>query len=253
MPSLEGKLIITTQPADQAGELMDLLSARGAIVLNLPMIQTRPVAIGDEDLKECLTPGKFQLLIFTSKKGVRGLFASIIRYRGKAWLPEGMKIAVTGRSTQEEVEKFGLKVNFLNPGTCAEDLATCLLGQVIRPGDNILLALGNRAPDFLTGAFSGTASTKRLDVYETIDTKQIDESVARYIREKRVDLCIFTSPSGFYNFLNFFRENDGMNMAAIGRTTASAIRRAGYEAGLTAPYPSPEALAEAVEDFFMNN
>jgi uroporphyrinogen-III synthase len=250
MQSLAGKLIITTQPADQAGELMNILSDRGARVINLPMIRTRTLDIGKENVKEALAKGKFHLLIFTSKKGVRGFFGNIIRYFGGEFLPENLKIAATGISTMKETEKFGYKVHYLNPGNTAEDLALYLKDKIIQANDRVLLVQGTRAPGFLFEALSEKASVKRLDVYETVAVKEIDGSLADYIREDKVDICIFTSPSGFYNYLEFFSDYNKLKLAAIGKTTAAAINEAGYEVSLIAPYPSPESLADAVESFF---
>jgi uroporphyrinogen-III synthase len=250
MKSLAGKLIVTTQPADQAGELMDILSSRGARVINLPMIQTRTLDIGKEDVSEALVNGKFQFLIFTSKKGVRGFFGNIIRYYGGAFLPESIKIVATGVSTKKETEKFGYKVDYVNPGTTAEDLAHYLKGKVIKTSDRILLAQGALAPGFLFEALSEKAFVKRLNVYDTVAVKDIDGSLANFVREGKVDICIFTSPSGFNNYLEFFSGYNNVKMAAIGKTTASAINEAGYDVSLIAPYPSPESLADALESFF---
>jgi uroporphyrinogen-III synthase len=250
MQSLAGKLIITTQPADQAGELMDILSARGARVINLPMIQTRTLDIGKDDVSEALVKGKYQFLVFTSKKGVRGFFGNIIRYFGGAFLPESLKIVATGVSTMKETEKFGYKIDYLNPGTTAEDLALYLTDKVIQSNDRILLVQGTLAPRFLYEALSAKAFVKRLNVYETIAVKDMDGSLADFIREGKADICIFTSPSGFNNYLEFFSGYNNVKMAAIGKITASAITEAGYDVSLIAPYPSPESLADALESFF---
>jgi uroporphyrinogen-III synthase len=252
MSPLEGKTIITTQPADQAGELLHLLTARGATAINLPMIETLTLRVAGEELQKCLVDGKFQLIVFTSKKGVRGFFENLMRFHGSVSLPGKTKIAVTGPSTLSEVENYGHRVDYLNPGTCAEDLASWLSEKVVRPGDNVLLALGTRAPGLLAGALSSKARITRINVYETIDVKEVDQATASLIRERKADMCIFTSPSGFHNFLRFFGDHNDLELGAIGKTTATAIKEAGYQARIISPYPSPTVLAEAIEKYFLD-
>jgi uroporphyrinogen-III synthase len=251
MVPLKGKIIIMTQPADHDGEFADSLKSRGAIVYNLPMIRTSTLEIADEEISDWLN-GKFGLLIFTSKKGVRGFFSNLNRHSGSFSLPSTMKIAATGQSTQREVERYGNKVDFVNPGTLVTDLARYLLERVVRPGDKILLALGTLAPDFLERALSAKAEIKRFNVYETLPVEDIDQEAARLIRSGKADMCIFTSPSGFHNYLKHFG-NYVINFAALGQTTASAITGAGYRVGVISPCPAPEDFAGAIEIFFLNN
>jgi uroporphyrinogen-III synthase len=251
MVSLKGKIIIMTQPADQDGEFAESLKSRGAVVYSLPMIKTNTLEVDDVEIDGWLN-GEFRLLVFTSKKGVRGFFSNLARYSGGVGLPGSMKIAATGQSTGREVEKYGHEVPFINPGTLATDLAAYLLEEVIRPGDKILLALGTLAPDFLERALSAKAVVRRVNVYETLPVGDVDQEVAGLIRSGKADMCIFTSPSGFHNYLKHFGGHD-ITFAALGQTTALAISAAGYRTGVISPYPAPEELSRAIEEYFVNN
>lgn len=101
---LKGKIIITTQPADQAEEILILLNAKGAKAYNLPMIETRTIKIPDDEFRQLMLPGKFDLLVFTSKKGVRGFFENLYDLQGNFHLPAELNIAVVGHATGAELK-----------------------------------------------------------------------------------------------------------------------------------------------------
>jgi uroporphyrinogen-III synthase len=247
---LKGKVIITTQPADQAEEMLMQLSAKGATAYNLPMIETQTIKIPGKELHQLLQPGKYDLLVFTSKKGVRGFFGNLSDLQCNHNLPPELKIAVVGHATGAELEKHGHVPDFINPGTDAKDLAEFLSKNISKTGNKILLALGNKAPDFLETTLSEIAIVKRINVYETIQLSVVDEKIALQVTNKKTDMCIFTSPSGFYAFLDVFHDANSLHLAAIGNTTAHAIRDCGYKVAVTAPYPSGQSLVKAVEDYF---
>ena len=247
---LKGKVIITTQPADQAEEMLMLLNAKGAKAYNLPMIETRTVTIPAEEFRQLIKPGKFDLLVFTSKKGVRGFFKNLSDLQDSFQLSAKLKIAVVGHATGAELEKYGYEPAFVNPGTDARDLAGFLSENISKTGNKILLALSNKAPDFLEAALSEVATVKRINVYETIPLSTVDEEIADLIKNKKTDMCIFTSPSGFYAFLDIFHDANSLLLAAIGNTTAHAIRECGYDVVVTSPYPSAQSLVKAIEDYF---
>ncbi len=247
---LKGKVIITTQPADQAEEMLMLLSAKGATAYNLPMIETRTIKIPVEEFRQLIQPGKYDLLVFTSRKGVRGFFENLSDLRGNHNLPPELKIAVVGHATGTELEKYGYETAFMNPGTDGKDLAEYISENISGTGNRILLALGNKAPDFLETTLSEIATVKRINVYETIPLSTVDEEIALLVQNRKADMCIFTSPSGFYAFLDVFHDANSLLLAAIGNTTAHAIRECGYEVAVTAPYPSSQSLVKSIEDYF---
>jgi uroporphyrinogen-III synthase len=247
---LKGKVIITTQPADQAEEMLMLLEAKEARAFSLPMIETRTIRIPEEELHRIIQLGEFDLLVFTSKKGVRGFFENLSEFQGDFNLPSQLQIAVVGQATGAELEKYSHKAAFMNPGTDARDLTKFLMENVSIAGNKILFALSDKAPDFLETTLAEKATIKRINVYETIPLSTVDEQIAGLIKAGKADMCIFTSPSGFYAFLDVFPNADSLLLAAIGNTTAHAIKECGYDVAVTAPYPSAQSLVKAIDDYF---
>jgi uroporphyrinogen-III synthase len=247
---MEGKIIITTQPADQASEMLKLIDEKGAIGFNLPMIETKTIILSDSIIKQLILSGSYDLLVFTSKKGVKGFFENLFRVSGNFALPTGLKIAVIGNSTAAELLKYNHSADFINPGNDASDFAEYLLENIVQTNFKIILALGNKAPDFLEETLSRMALVKRIDVYETKYLKPSNHQIADLVRNKAADMCIFTSPSGFFAFCDAFNDIKGLNLATIGNTTASAIGHAGFDVAVIAPTPSPQALINAIEMFY---
>jgi uroporphyrinogen-III synthase len=247
---MKGKIIITTQPADQASEMLRLIEEKGAVAYSLPMIETRTLFLSEQEIRSTTLPGACDLLIFTSKKGVKGFFENISQINESVSLPSDLKIAVVGNATASELEKYHQKASYINPGNDAEDMAKFLVENIIQPQHNIWLALGNRAPDYLEKVLETKASVRRINVYETIWLKPTNEEAAQHIRSKKADMCIFTSPSGFFAFCDAFNDIKGLNLASIGNTTAAAIKNAGYQAAVIAPAPSPQSMIDALEMFF---
>ncbi len=250
MKPLEGKVIITTQPADQPQPLNRLLQDMGAMVYHLPMIETKTLNLPPALLKEMLQPDSFQLLVFTSKKGVRGFFENLYVLQNDYSLPSEISIAVVGQGTAECLSQYGHQATFINPGKDAEDMSRFLLNEVVKPNDKILLALGTKAPDFLEKTLGRKAVVKRINVYETILLQEADKKVAGLIQQGKADMCIFTSPSGIYAFKELFGVISELSMAAIGNTTGKAIADSGFKVSVISPRPSAEDLATAVEKYF---
>lgn len=253
MGRLSGKIIITTQPADQAHEMLALLRKEGADALNLPMIATQNLQVADTEIRNILEPEKFQHLIFTSKKGVKGFFDNLMRVQGNYSLPAPLKISTVGSGTASALKEFGHTAHFINPGNHARDMANYLLREeIIHKNENVCLALGNRAPDFLEKTLGQIAGVHRINVYKTLSLAAEDENTEHFIRAGEAHMCIFTSPSAFASFLDSFAEINYLALASIGQTTAQFIQSRGYEVAVTAPKPSPAALVEAIADFYQN-
>ncbi len=248
--SLQGKIIITTQPADQAMELLKLLREKRALAFNLPMIETRTLEFSWDNIQLLHKLHFFDLLVFTSKKGVRGFFENLQKYVGNTHLPLDLKIAAVGEGTAGEIEESGFYVDFLNPGKNAAELAEYLLSDVVKSNGSVLLALGTSAPDFLQQKLSTKARVSRINTYETLPVPEVDSVISGYIKRREADICIFTSPSGFQSFLNIFGNVLPVEFAAIGNTTANFIKQKGFGVAVTAPYPSPVALVDALESYF---
>ena len=83
------------------------------------------------------------------------------------------------------------------------------------------------------------------------DIKQ-DEQIIFSPKKPDYDLIVFTSPSTFNNFCQFFGSENipKVKMASIGETTSKAIRQGGAEPLITAKDSNAEGLYKAIIDYY---
>ena len=144
----------------------------------------------------------------------------------------GVKIAVVGRATGEELLKYGIKVDLIPETFTGEGLAEALIAKGVE-GSRILLPRAVKAhnilPDMLDKA---GAEVIIAPVYQNVPPQGRKEELRIELEEKKIDMVTFTSSSTVTNFLTMvdagseeeLRELlDGVDLAAIGPITAKTI------------------------------
>lgn len=250
---MKGRIIITTQPKDQANKLIRLLTERGAHAKNYPMIRTQSKVLPKGKTNELLQQKGCNLLIFTSRKGVKGFFENLLQDSGNFHIPEEIRIAVIGSGTGEALRCYGHEPHIMNPGTTATDLADHLIKEHLLPHSTILLVQGNLSLGILKDALTDRVTLHTVVVYETLPEKQKNPDLDQLILNQEVEMLVFTSPSTFYIFRERFPAISLPPIAVIGSTTAAAIRKAGFKVAAEASTPEPQALAEAIEQYFRHS
>ena len=105
------------------------------------------------------------------------------------------------------------------------------------------------------------AGAQPVDVvaYKTISATHFDSAILDRIARREVDGLTFASPSAFLALVenvgaeNLKRMIDSVPVAAIGPTTANAIRERGFAVAIEAQVPSAEGLATAIASYFAKN
>ena len=249
MVSIAGKIIVTTQPEQQATRFMDPLEKAGATTYNLPMIRI-VYSLPDKNNRRIFNAlHTFSLLIFTSRNGVNGFFQLLKIIKGNYRLPENLKIAVIGESTANELRKFKQPVHITHTGTTSDEFAEFLKEKVLRAEDKILLSQGNLAPEKLQEDLKNMVSTERINVYDTVMPEYFNDDIMHIVKNQDADLMVITSPSAFRNFLRitgFRPEEFNMPIACIGKTTGAFITSKGYRVGLMAEHPTFVSFAKEI-------
>ena len=244
------KTIITTQQADSAHQLIKLLSEKGARALHIPMIRTHILQLKSKEIEILKNLNEFDLLVFTSKSGVRGFFENLHTLQEGSHIPKKLQIAAIGQGTADEVAMRGHRVTYMNPGKDVGDLAAFINEEVLKGGERVLLSLGNLASAFLEKELAKTAYVTRIDVYRTDPIIPQNYHDQNLVNCQQADICIFSSPSGFQTYLKYYNLDVIPKFAAIGNTTADCIMSEGYNVEVVAPYPSATAMVEALEEYF---
>jgi uroporphyrinogen III methyltransferase / synthase len=257
---LEGKRIVLTRAPEQAMELTGSLERLGAEVLLLPMVR---FAVPEDLASLDAAIGRlaeFDWILFTSQNAVR-FFA--VRQSELGIAPDSPsfgrhRIAVVGPATQLAAEEEGFRVDYTARNHTGEALAAELAESV---GNNsVLLPRSDRADDRLPGSLRA-AGARVTDViaYRTAAPEKVDSGILCRVQRAEVNAIVFASPSAFHNLRKFIPVeilvslSSQMQFAAIGPTTARAVRDAGARVEIEANESSAAALADALAKHYQRH
>jgi uroporphyrinogen-III synthase len=254
---LRGKRIVVTRAAEQAGELVRALEDVGAEVLLLPLVQFVE-AENTESLDAALRDlNNFDWLIFSSANAVRFLakrgeeLGLLLRRHN----PASPRVAAVGPATANAASAAGFSVDMVATCHSGRELAAELiakLGPWMR-GARVLLPRSNRVSDILPSLLGDAgAEVTEVVAYCTEQSGDVDSDVLQEIRCGSVDVIALTSPSAFHALAELLgtemlqRICQRTATAAIGPTTAAAIRKFGLSASIEAREATSAGMVEAI-------
>jgi uroporphyrinogen-III synthase len=253
MKTLSGKTIISTRPEVENDRIKSLLKAKGARVLDFPMIRTECVSLSDK-LKSVLENIQdFDWIAFTSKNGVI-CFCQLLQQMGID--PKRLadkKFAVIGKATGETMQSSIGTAALISRGRTAEDLLQEIQPQ-IQQTDKVLLALAALADDKLRSGLKPLCDVTRINVYQTFDMDYDTHPALDSIAKNEYDLILFTSPSGYRNFHRITQklEINELKAACIGTTTEAEMRKLGASPLLVSPQSDADSFANEIEKYLLS-
>lgn len=255
---LLNKTIVITRTIEQSKESSDAFLKLGADVIVFPTLDILPPGSWKAFDQIILSGEKIDFLIFTSSHAVKMFVKRCIELNLKLDWDE-TKVVAVGNKTADTCEKNGISVDiipdkFSGEGVIAELSKFDLNGKIIFiPRSEIGR---EELPDGLKRL---GAQIKTAPVYNvSVPTK---EKVSEYIylfKNSNPNLFIFTSPSTFENFIKILKiENptsyfNGLDVAAIGPTTKSAIEKRNVAVNILPKEFTINGLAEAIVKYYQN-
>lgn len=232
---LRGKRIVVTRARSQAGRLSGKLSSLGAEVLELPLIETRPMHEPADVAQVLREIGTYRYLIFTSRNGVAHFFELFLKSLKDLRLLGPKRIACVGTGTAEALRKFHLEADLMPDASTSAALADALLEEGDIENEKVLLITGNLNKDALAKKLEGKgrALVDSLQVYETRLADLAHSGVATDFRQNGADAITFTSAS---TVKSFARQAQHLQLAegarvpkafSIGPQTSAAMKEAG--------------------------
>lgn len=253
MNTLTNKIIISTRPLIEDDLIKSHLAAKGAQVLDFPMIRTECVDLSVEIKTVFAGLNDYEWIVFTSKNGVICFYDLLNKACVDAGILSLKKIAVMGKATGDEVMKRGGNAHLISSGRTAEDLLVEIKRE-IRPTDKVLLALGELAEDKLETGLADICQAERVNVYKTIDLEYTTNKIIDRIKDDKYDIILFTSPSGFRNFYKIMLANKistAFRMACIGTTTEKEMLKYNCHPLVVSPKSDAESFANAIEKYLI--
>ena len=124
-------------------------------------------------------------------------------------------------------------------------------------GRRVFLPRSDRAGDHLAVALrEGGAQVTDVVAYRTVAPEAPDQAALDRIRAAEIDVTIFASPSAFHNLDGFLGAGElaklaeHVQFAAIGPTTAKAMRESGVRVHIEAEEASAAGLADAIAKYY---
>lgn len=251
--TLNGRRIAITRPAGTSAEWRLRLEAKGAEVVELPLIKvTKEVNL--DTLAEVLQEmGSYEWVIFTSANGVKYFFEEFIRVHEDIRALGLVRIAAVGAATAAALKDLHLRVDLQPKKASGEELAKELIKRESMDSAKVLVVTGNRNRDTLIEVLhEARAIVDQLPVYKTEDAELASDAVAGEFRAKGADAILFASPSAaqsFFDqaaFLKLATKARKPLAGSIGPTTTAAMKQLGLPVDFEATEPSLDALVAAL-------
>jgi uroporphyrinogen-III synthase/uroporphyrinogen III methyltransferase/synthase len=252
---LEGKRILVTRAAHQAGKLSEGLRALGAEPVEVPVLEIGPPSDLSRLDKALRALGSYDWLILTSANTVR-VFAERAVELGLPFAPKGkLKVAAIGEATADAARKRGLPVTLVPSAHVAEAMVEALAKQAA--GQSFLLVRAEVARDVIVEALRAVgAKVHVVDAYRNV----LPEAAAGLLRkamQEPIDAVTFTSSSSVTHLAEAARAAglsfpfEGVAAISIGPITSQTLRDAGWEPAAEAnPHDIPGMVAAAAKCFY---
>jgi uroporphyrinogen-III synthase/uroporphyrinogen III methyltransferase/synthase len=277
---LEGKRILVTRAAHQAGKLSEGLRALGAEPVEVPVLEVQPpadLAPLDGALRSL---DSYDWLILTSANTVRSL-QERAQSLGLPLSPgPHLQVAAVGEATAAAARKAGLSVTLVPENYVAESLVEAVLHRAyevsghdfsraknanhmrgaLAPagnfrGQRFLIARAEIARDVIPDALRAAGATVDVvDAYRNVMPAATPE-LLRAALEKGIDAATFTSSSSATHLADAARAAGiafpiaGVHAVSIGPITSQTLRNLGWEPAAEANLSDMPGLIAAVQYF----
>jgi uroporphyrinogen III methyltransferase / synthase len=253
---LDGRTIVVTRAAAQAGVFSALLEGEGARVIEAPTILIEPPeswAPLDAALAEVR---RFTWAVFTSANGV-AMVEGRLRSRGRAWSDfSGLRVAAIGPATSAALEAHGIHAEVVPDEYRAEGLVERLRG-LVGTNDRVLLPRAAETRDVLVTELRRLgAEVTEVAAYRTRPPAEVPRDLRAALAGKTVDAVTFTSSSTARNFARLFTAEErlmwfsSVTVASIGPITAATAAEHGFATTVMPSDYTIPALARALARHF---
>jgi len=231
--------VITTWPEHSSGDFTLMLNSKGVEVLSMPLTE-----IIDSPFAFNHPIEKYDWIVFTSKNGVKHFWQNQTKHKRN-------KIAVIGNGTAKAFEELPFEPDFVGSGQSGQCFAK-ELKSVVKPGQKLLLALGDRASNVLEEAFVEDCVVERINVYATVKSPVIDQEMLALVKNNAYDVVAVSSPSAVQHLseLTVKRQPSDIRLVSIGQTTTGVALESGFSPLATAEPPGYDNLARCVLQIF---
>ncbi|MBI3251786.1 MAG: uroporphyrinogen-III C-methyltransferase [Candidatus Omnitrophica bacterium] len=247
---LFGKTVVVTRTAEKSKVFREKLAARGAEVIEFPVIEIRPVSDFSAMDEAIRSLEDFDWIIFTSHYGVRAFFDRLRAKHGKDARALGRtRVAAVGPATACSLERRGVRPDLLPGHYETKAIVDAFKKKKNLRGKSVLLLRTDIAPpDLERGLKRLGAKTTRVTAYRT---RRPSGRQAWPMRDP-VDFVTFTSSSTAHHFVKIMGLQKARKLsrkavfASIGPVTTKTLKSYGLRVGCEAKIYTTDGLAAAI-------
>ncbi len=253
---LFGRGIVITRPQEQAAEFAHMLRERGARVLNFPTIKVVPTDDWQRLDAAIGNIGAYRWIIFTSVNSVNFFFRRVRELGGDIRELKGVGICAIGSATAGAVEDRGMKVDLVPDSFISEGVVSAFSREDIA-GSRMLLPRAETARDVIPEELAKLgAAVDVATLYRNISSGRPKSELETWIKQGKVDVVTFTSPSTVINFMKIMGGRNPLpphvRIACIGPVTAAAVAEAGMKTDIMPERSTIPGLVEGLADYFIS-
>lgn len=252
---LAGKRAAITRAREQASMLREALTARGAVVIEVPTIEIRDPASWEPFDAALRRLQEFDYLLLTSANGARNLLRRLEAVGREVRDLERLTIAAIGPATAGVLAERGVKVDVMPREYVAEGLLEALEDRELTD-KAFLIPRAKVARDVVPRVLREKgARVEVVEAYETVVPELPAEELHRLLTPGP-DVITFTSSSTATHFARLAGETRvaellaGVAIASIGPITSETIKKLGLAVTVEARESTIAGLVSAIEDYF---
>lgn len=249
---LFGKRVLVTRSREQASVLSEKIEVLGGEPWEFPtidVVEPDDYAPMDKAITEI---EKFDWIILTSVNGVKSFFKRLNDNNRDIRDLKGIRLCAIGPKTKEEVEKFGIRCDFVPNEYRAEAIIEGLKNEDMA-GKKVLLPRADIARKIIPDTLKQLgAEVKEVVAYKTVMGAANAQLLRDMLAEKKLHVLTFTSSSTVRNFVkmlnapNLAELLEGVTVASIGPITSDTAKELGVRVDVEAQEYTIDGLVEAI-------
>ena len=249
---LWGQRVLVTRSRGQASIFSKMIQDLGGVPIEFPTIDIIP-ADDYAPLDKAITAvSDFDWIIFTSVNGVQAFYERLSINKMDFRELKGIRIGAVGPKTKEELEKYGLNVDYIPGEYRAEAIIEEMQGEDLK-GKKILLPRPDIARKILPEALKSMgADVQEVIAYKTVIGNGQANNIKDLLENKKINIITFTSSSTVKNFVSMFNKSElpqllqGVKLASIGPITTNTAVELGLNIDVEASEYTLDGLLEAI-------
>jgi len=253
---LKNKTIVLTRTVEQSTESAAAFTELGAKVIIFPTLEIVPPSNWKSFDEIILGSNKIDFIIFTSAHTVT-MFVHRLKELEKDFDFTNTKVVAIGSKTKQICNQNNIPVNIVPEKFSSEGVVAALSKFNLKNKIVFIPRSAIGRTELPKGLEELGAILKTVPVYNvSLPGKTAIEESLKQLKVSKPDVYVFTSPSTFENFLTIMKIDNpvnyfkGVDVAAIGPTTKSAIESKKVKVNIMPSEYTIKGLAKKMIDYY---